>query len=810
MMKTPIVLAATFLVLFPVGTATVRAQVLVPKASLTLEETVAPAALNTAPVLKKLQRVVAEDAPYGDPDLLDQEQIQLRVARSNGIQTGFDFANEGRPEPVDVIRYLPARPSREDLIAGPTLVFRRGRTNQVKLSNELRVEEQPVLSYKEGCDPGTPPDVWKQDAAEDLFGTNLHTHGLHVEPTGMHDNVFLNVGPQTSANLEFTLRPDHRAGTFWYHAHRHGSVAYQLTNGMAGALVVPGQPKADPTKPDAESDDLEAIPEVEQANHIPYVKGNFGRVMLIQQFRFAETGRRARNGKPVWIVDPADVSDRRQATPADNAGRITADLLPDNADNQDGGPPTRYTDVLATNGVRVPIIRMRRGCVERWRFIHAGIESSIDARWYRWDGTQLTAMTDEALRMYEVALDGIPTGYRDEVPTLTLRPGSRNDLLVQVSPDAIPGDKYMLFTDEANVFNPERFKRGRRTRASGDPLPAEKVPPNAIAIVEIGRETHVMNLPKAEAFARWQIKTPLEPQRTRTVGFHFIDADDAAPPVEPHGAGGEFGVTENYAQKPYAQTAGVESIGLRIGRAEEWTLMVDNGEHPFHIHVNPFQVQDPRYVDDAGNARWVWRDTLLLDAGNGPRKIRLRPEDFPGRSVLHCHILDHEDQGMMKDITIVDVDGRESLATAFLQPVPEQAGHALPPRIFPGEGGQRQVVVVFTGVQCPHCAATLRELARASSRFPNAKVTAISTLPVPEDARKRLGIPEGANFQIYPEVPDQGFFERLGVVAPEGWVEHAVLVFDAKGNEAFRYVGERPLPDVGEISHALARLAVSR
>ncbi len=758
--------------------------------------------INSIQALKKVKHIIAEDAPYRDLDLLDQAQIPLRVVRSKGLKTGFDFANEGRIEPVDVIRYQPSHPSNEDLIAGPTLVFHRGQTTKITLSNELDALEQPVLSPQDGCDPGTPSDVWKQDAAEDLFGTNLHTHGLHIEPTGLHDNVFLNVAPQASVTLDYALPATHRAGTFWYHAHRHDSVAYQITNGMAGALIVPGQPKANPASPAAASDDLEAIPEVARANQIPGVQGSFGRIMLIQQFRFAQTKGLTGDGKPIWVVDPADISDRMQAKPADNAGRITADILPDNTDSPGGNPPTRYTDVLSTNGVRGPVVKMRRGCLERWRFIDGGIESSIDARWYKWNGTRLTPMNDGAIHMYEVALDGIPTGYMDDVSSLNLRPGYRSDLLVQVSKDAKPGDKYVLFTDETDPLHQARPRHPRPTPRSGQPLPAKKVPPEAIAVVEIGEEKQEMNLPAASAFSRWKIQTPMEPQQARTVAFHFIDADPP-PSVEPHGASGEFGITDNGVQKPYAQTKGVEAIPLQIGRVDEWTVMVDNGSHPFHIHVNPFQVQDPRYKD--GDGRWVWRDTLLLDAGGGPQKIRLKPEDFPGRSVLHCHILDHEDQGMMKDIDILDANGHESLDTAFLRPVAGQDAHALPAGIVPAPG-KRQVVVVYTGVQCPHCVAALRELANASAGFQGAQVTAISAMPVPADARKRLGLASDAALRLYPQVPDRTAFERLGVITPDGIVEHAVLVFDEQGRETFRYVGDQPLPDVREIAHALARM----
>ena len=92
---------------------------------------------------------------------------------------------------------------------------------------------------------------------------------------------------------------------------------------------------------------------------------------------------------------------------------------------------------------------------------------------------------------------------------------------------------------------------------------------------------------------------------------------------------------------------------LKLGAVEEWTVGVEPDSlerfHPFHIHVNSFQVTRD---DPFGNPEVIWRDTLGLTT-RGPRKIRMRYEDFHGKFVLHCHILNHEDRGMMQAVEIV-------------------------------------------------------------------------------------------------------------------------------------------------------------
>ena len=59
-------------------------------------------------------------------------------------------------------------------------------------------------------------------------GTNLHSHGLWISPTGNSDNVLLSINPGVDFEYIYNLPPDHPAGTFWYHSHRHGSTALQV------------------------------------------------------------------------------------------------------------------------------------------------------------------------------------------------------------------------------------------------------------------------------------------------------------------------------------------------------------------------------------------------------------------------------------------------------------------------------------------------------------------------------------------------------------------------------------------------------
>jgi FtsP/CotA-like multicopper oxidase with cupredoxin domain len=90
-------------------------------------------------------------------------------------------------------------------------------------------------------------------------------------------------------------------------------------------------------------------------------------------------------------------------------------------------------------------------------------------------------------------------------------------------------------------------------------------------------------------------------------------------------------------------------VSARLGDLEEWTLVNhDTEDHPFHIHQNDFQVVSVNGVAQEFEGH---RDTFPIPRG-GQIKVRQRFEDFPGRWVFHCHILFHEDHGMMGTIEV--------------------------------------------------------------------------------------------------------------------------------------------------------------
>jgi FtsP/CotA-like multicopper oxidase with cupredoxin domain len=113
---------------------------------------------------------------------------------------------------------------------------------------------------------------------------------------------------------------------------------------------------------------------------------------------------------------------------------------------------------------------------------------------------------------------------------------------------------------------------------------------------------------------------------------------------------------------------------VRFGTTEVWEFFNAGGgmggmggggmqeglAHPMHMHGQQFQVLD-RSIDDAGRAAWEtvregyvdegWKDTVLVMPGERVRILR-RFTGFPGLFLYHCHILEHEDMGMMRNFRI--------------------------------------------------------------------------------------------------------------------------------------------------------------
>jgi FtsP/CotA-like multicopper oxidase with cupredoxin domain len=545
-------------------------------------------------------------------------------------------------------------------LGGPTLRLKPGDTLYLHLKNELPKESAAEVKRQYEDEAGQAHIVTKPHS---FNTTNMHYHGLHVSPSGNSDNVLLAIRPGEEEDYVVKIPANHPSGTFWYHPHAHGSTAVQVGSGMAGALIIEDDPaKLPPSLREASSPEHEKILE-------------FQSILYNQQ------------GK----VDNIESFFPSPSIPTEDNCKQFSGPKPHQTSEGTWECSHRMTTV---NGQLIPIIKMRPGEVARWRFIDTSFRESIQLQ-----------LDDHVL--HEIALDGIYTGTIDDWgpdnPPLDLEPGYRSDVLVQAKPCTAPRGRAqeLLLLRRIPALAAAagggncRYGLWNRATPPTQSLRADQQRENLLAILEVEGLPMNMTLPTAQEmqslapFPGVDLKKKLGqeggPIGVQQVAFKLgTDLRNPGPDCDPSGpcsppdktcADNKEGCPTNYFQVNYASFNPNNVRKLKLGSTEQWTITtvgdprdvpghgVPPLPHVFHIHVNPFQYtrQDP-----SGNPELVWKDTLLIPAGK-TINIFTTYADFTGAFVMHCHILDHEDLGMMEVDEVVD-----DLATQM--PV-EMAGH---------------------------------------------------------------------------------------------------------------------------------------
>jgi len=126
-------------------------------------------------------------------------------------------------------------------------------------------------------------------------------------------------------------------------------------------------------------------------------------------------------------------------------------------------------------------------------------------------------------------------------------------------------------------------------------------------------------------------------------------ADTAQKPL------GQFG--GHYPGQPLMRAEGQARFAAQPADAKTWRLQTKGVDHPFHMHQNPYWVMRLEVPDENGNLvnildRPRWQDVVWIPRNGGRVVFRARFPDYVGIMVNHCHILLHEDHGMMQAVEI--------------------------------------------------------------------------------------------------------------------------------------------------------------
>lgn len=471
-------------------------------------------------------------------------------------------------------------------LVGPTLRINPKTTVKVSLVNALPPDGNPCPMHHSNT-PGMGFNI-----------TNLHVHGLHVSPKGNSDNVFVQVctrgtqGPSTFDYMYTLGNAPQPPGTNWYHSHLHGSTALQVSSGAEGAIIIAGG-----------------------QDNVPAIKAAVEQVMVLQEIAYNDQG----------VIE----------------------------NYNDFGNWSSMMRAITINGQIAPVITMRPGEVQYWRMIEGGVTERMPL--YMSDGQ------GSYLPLNEIATDGNAIGHMDSWSNgqkVELDPGYRSDILFKAP--LREGTYYLTTAPVAGTARLQAVLPAPGDATSNDVTKVynEVTPAQTVLVVRVAGTPHDMALPTDAELAPYRFFKDITPGelngRPNTVVFasgnRLCPNDPRLPCLTPCNSG-DPGCANRFMVNnvPYTDLAKRE---LKLNTASKWTVSTDpnsgSGQHPFHIHVNPFQMVR---LNPAGQPENIWKDTVLVAKGPAVELLS-RYEDFDGDFVLHCHILNHEDKGMMEMVGI--------------------------------------------------------------------------------------------------------------------------------------------------------------
>jgi FtsP/CotA-like multicopper oxidase with cupredoxin domain len=366
--------------------------------------------------------------------------------------------------------------------------------------------------------------------------TNLHTHGLHVSPSGMSDNMMMMAAPGQTLDYMYDLSKEEPGHLNFYHPHVHGSVAEQYWGGLAGALVIEN---------DASS------PLASYETH----------VMVIKDITIS-------NGLPEPYTSTSDFMRGKEG------------------------------NLVMVNGRVNPVLSIRPGQVQRWQIVNA-----CNARFLKL-----------SLDRHFLYLVGTDSGLLDQpyqLSSILLAPGERIDVLVKANQAggnfkflSLPYDRGMSSLQQVTLL----------TLAYGGISTADVLP----GTVNANASRLVMD---TSSLTRRQMTLSMMMGRGYINGISFTGMDHT-----------------------YSIMSGLDTY-------EVWEIYNQSGmDHPFHQHVNACQVLSISGGDSAYASLYTsipaWKDVVIIPK-MGSATLLVPVMDWDGMAMFHCHIVEHEDIGMM-------------------------------------------------------------------------------------------------------------------------------------------------------------------
>lgn len=430
------------------------------------------------------------------------------------------------------------------------------------------------------------------------LSTNLHFHGLTVPPTCHQDDVLNTMIEPGDPPFEYRLRipEDQPPGLYWYHPHIHGFTEAQVLGGASGAIVVEGIERA--------NHDLAGLPE---------------RVLIIRDQD---------------LLNPNAVPSRSDSA---IVPPVTLDAEGDVMNTGTGtGKPAKD---LSINYVPVPypdyppaVIEMKPSERQLWRVLNASAITYLNLQISYAGAAQLLGV---------VALDGVPIGENGMSANreiweshVGVPPGGRVEFIVQGPPEGVKGTLLSLSVNTG-------------TGGENDPIRPLATITSSRQATEPPSRLSPNPAPLGPPASVWL--GTVKPVRTRKLYFseRLENPNDLNSPTT-------FYLTvEGETPRVFDPSSSIPNITVQQGDVEDWIIENRSQElHAFHIHQIHFMLL--QWFGLPVNEPFL-RDTINVPFWDGKAevypmvKLRMdfRDPNAVGTFVYHCHLLEHEDGGMM-------------------------------------------------------------------------------------------------------------------------------------------------------------------
>ena len=500
----------------------------------------------------------------------------------------------------------------------PTLRLHPGDELILHLKNELTDPDPAVAQASAHTMHLHHGDVATHDAATKrsdpcasgamtAVSTNLHFHGLTVPPVCHQDDVLKTSIQPTDPPFEYRMRipANEPPGLYWYHPHIHGFSSKQVLGGASGAMIIEGLERATP--------EVAGLPE---------------RVLVIRDQDLLNPNAPPSKSEPV-------------------VPKMLIDRDGDAANNGTGfGKPAKD---LSINFVPVPYpdyppatLKMKPDERQLWRVLNASAVTYLNL-------AVLFGHKPQQLGL--VAIDGVPMNAPvGRSPPVTwvnhigVPPGGRVEFIMSGPPPGVPGllVTRTVDTGQGGENDPNRAL-ATLTAAADAPEPQSRLP-----------EVSAPLPPPALAWLG-----DVEPVRVRKLYF----SEKLSDPNNPNSATSFYITEEGHTPAPFDPQSNQPDIVVQQGDVEDWIIENRSTElHAFHIHQVHFMLIDwsgmpvnEPFLRDTVNVPYY--KSQMLQYPSIRLRMDFRDPNTVGTFVYHCHLLEHEDGGMMGTIRVVPAKG---------------------------------------------------------------------------------------------------------------------------------------------------------